>query len=55
MCGPVRVNRKCKASEVEDDPIVEKVFGIVTDAEKFYFMECSLDEQDRQGLNYRNR
>lgn len=24
-----------------------KVFGIVTDAEKWYFMECSLDDQDR--------
>ncbi|CAG8676421.1 4861_t:CDS:2, partial [Funneliformis caledonium] len=23
------------------------VFGIVTDAENFYFMECSLDNQDR--------
>ena len=27
--------------------MVGKVFGIVTDAEKFYFMECSLDNQDR--------
>ncbi|CAG8594788.1 2716_t:CDS:2 [Paraglomus occultum] len=40
-------NRKRKASEVEEEPTVGKVFGIVTDAEKFYFMECSLDEQDR--------
>ena len=24
-----------------------KTFGIVTDAEKWYFMECSLDDQDR--------
>ncbi|CAG8452805.1 10225_t:CDS:2 [Ambispora gerdemannii] len=39
-------NRKRKASEVEEEPTVGKVFGIVTDAEKFYFMECSLDEQD---------
>jgi hypothetical protein len=29
-----------------------KVFGIVTDAEKFYFMECSLDDQ---ASNCRNR
>ena len=30
-------NRKRKANEME----------VVTDAEKFYFMECSLDNQDR--------
>ena len=24
-----------------------KTFGIVTDAEKWYFLECSLDDQDR--------
>ena len=24
-----------------------KVFGIVTDAEKWYFLECSLDDQER--------
>ena len=24
-----------------------KTFGIVTDAEKWYFLECSLDEQDK--------
>ena len=40
-------NRKRKANEVEEDQMVGKVFGIVTDAEKFYFMECSLDKQDR--------
>jgi hypothetical protein len=27
--------------------VVGIVFGIVTDAEKFYFMECTLDDQDR--------
>jgi hypothetical protein len=26
---------------------VGKAFGIVTDAEKWYFMECSFDDQDR--------
>jgi len=40
-------NRKRKANEMEEDQMVGKVFGIVTDAEKFYFMECSLDKQDR--------
>jgi len=40
-------NRKRKANEVEENQMVGKVFGIVTDAEKFYFMECSLDNQDR--------
>ncbi|RIA83419.1 hypothetical protein C1645_880515 [Glomus cerebriforme] len=40
-------NRKRKANEMEENQIVGKVFGIVTDAKKFYFMECSLDNQDR--------
>ncbi|CAG8683070.1 1524_t:CDS:2, partial [Ambispora gerdemannii] len=41
-------NCKRKASEMEEDSVfVGKVFGIVTDAEKWYFMECSLDDQDR--------
>ncbi|CAG8832011.1 25546_t:CDS:2, partial [Gigaspora margarita] len=40
-------NRKRKAEEIEEDQILGRVFGIVTDAEKFYFMECSLDDQDR--------
>lgn len=26
---------------------VGEVFGIIIDAEKWYFMECSLDDQDR--------
>jgi hypothetical protein len=41
-------NRKRKANEMEEDSVfVGKVFGIVTDAEKWYVMECSLDYQDR--------
>ena len=41
-------NRKRKASEVsEEGAFVGKTFGIVTDAEKWYFLECSLDDQDR--------
>jgi len=42
------LNRKRKASEMKEDSVfVGKVFGIVTDAEKWYFLECSLDDQDR--------
>ena len=41
-------NRKRKASDIsEESAFVGKTFGIVTDAEKWYFMECSLDDQDR--------
>ncbi|PKK58923.1 hypothetical protein RhiirC2_857575 [Rhizophagus irregularis] len=36
-------NRKRKASEMEEgDVFTGKTFGIITDAEKWYFMECSL-------------
>ncbi|CAG8639269.1 648_t:CDS:2, partial [Funneliformis caledonium] len=40
-------NRKRKADEIEEDQMLGRVFGIATDAEKFYFMECTLDDQDR--------
>ncbi|UZO22080.1 uncharacterized protein OCT59_014452 [Rhizophagus irregularis] len=41
-------NRKRKINEMEEDqPTFRRVFGIVTDAEKFYFMECTMDDQDR--------
>jgi hypothetical protein len=40
-------NRKHKADEMEEKQTFRRVFGIVTDAEKFYFMECSMDDQDR--------
>ncbi|CAB4435833.1 unnamed protein product [Rhizophagus irregularis] len=41
-------NRKRKINEMEEDqPTFGRVFGIVTDAEKFYFMECTMDDQDR--------
>ncbi|PKB96624.1 hypothetical protein RhiirA5_434532, partial [Rhizophagus irregularis] len=37
-----------EASEMEEESVfVGKIFGIITDAEKWYFMECSLDNQDR--------
>ena len=35
--------RKRKADEIDDEYGLDKVWGIVTDAEKWYFMECSLD------------
>jgi hypothetical protein len=31
----------------EKDLFTGKTYGIVTDAEKWYFMECSLDDQNR--------
>jgi hypothetical protein len=41
-------NRKRKANEMEEDSVfVGKTFGIITDAKEWYFMECSLDDQDR--------
>ncbi|CAG8656630.1 5821_t:CDS:2, partial [Ambispora gerdemannii] len=41
-------NRKRKASEMDEEGVfVGKVFGIVTDAKEWYFLECSLDDQER--------
>ncbi|PKB97236.1 hypothetical protein RhiirA5_506297 [Rhizophagus irregularis] len=40
-------NRKRKANEIEEEQAFERVFGIVTDAEKSYFMECTMDDQER--------
>ncbi|PKK58373.1 hypothetical protein RhiirC2_334231 [Rhizophagus irregularis] len=37
--------RKRKANEIDDEDDMDKVWGIVTDAEKWYFMECALDEE----------
>ncbi|GES87004.1 hypothetical protein GLOIN_2v1580557 [Rhizophagus clarus] len=37
---------ECKASEMEEsDMFTEKTFGIITDAEKWYFMECSYNKE----------
>ena len=38
------LGRKRKANEIDDEYGLDKVWGIVTDAEKWYFMECSLDD-----------
>ncbi|CAG8615287.1 1326_t:CDS:2 [Paraglomus occultum] len=40
-------NRKRKASEIEEGVFVGKVFGIVTDAKEWYFLECSFDNLER--------
>jgi hypothetical protein len=40
-------NRKRKADEMEEERFVNKVFGIVTDAREWYFLECSYDDQER--------
>ena len=34
-------------SEEEGDVFTGKTFGIVTDVEKWYFMECSLDNEGK--------
>ena len=39
--------RKRKAEEIDDERVVDKVFGIVTDAREWYFMECTLDEEGK--------
>jgi hypothetical protein len=46
--GSALSNRKRKASEMEEESVFTgKIFGIITDAKEWYFMECSLDDQDR--------
>ncbi|CAI2193735.1 995_t:CDS:1, partial [Funneliformis geosporum] len=39
--------RKCKASEIDDEKKMDIVWGIVTDAEKWYFMECTFDKEKK--------
>ncbi len=39
--------RKRKVSEIEDEYDMDIVWGIVTDAEKWYFMECTFDEEKK--------
>ena len=41
-------NCKHKANEMEEESVFTgKTFGIITDAKEWYFMECSLDDQDK--------
>ena len=41
------LSRKCKADEIDNEQDVDRVFGIVTDASEWYFMECSLDNEGK--------
>src|SRR5215469_6511323 len=41
------LSRKRKADEIDNEYDLDKVWGIVTDAEKWYFMECSLDDEEK--------
>lgn len=39
--------RKRKVNEIDDSYGLDKVWEIVTDAEKWYFMECRLDDKGK--------
>ncbi|CAB4418757.1 unnamed protein product [Rhizophagus irregularis] len=41
------LGRKRKADEMDDEHGFDKVWGIVTDAEKWYFMECTQDAEGK--------
>ncbi|PKB98498.1 hypothetical protein RhiirA5_431281 [Rhizophagus irregularis] len=41
------LSRKRKAGEIDDEYGLDKVWQIVTDAEKWYFMECILDNEGK--------
>ncbi|PKC00698.1 hypothetical protein RhiirA5_505039 [Rhizophagus irregularis] len=41
------LGRKRKANEMDDEHGFDKVWGIVTDAEKWYFMECTQDAEGK--------
>ena len=38
---------KRKVEEMEAEQAVGSVFAIVTDAKEFYFLECTLDDQEK--------
>ncbi|KAF8470096.1 hypothetical protein BDZ91DRAFT_719950 [Kalaharituber pfeilii] len=40
-------DRKRKAKEINGGQDVDKVFGIVTDASEWYFMECTLEDEEK--------
>ncbi|CAG8577555.1 12800_t:CDS:2, partial [Ambispora gerdemannii] len=40
-------SRKRKVDELETEQVVGSVFAIVTDAKEFYFLECTLDDQEK--------
>jgi hypothetical protein len=41
------LSRKRKADEIDNEQDIGRVFGIVTDASEWYFMECSLDDEGK--------
>ena len=41
------LGRKRKANEINDEYDLDKVWGIVKDAEKWYFMECTQDSEGK--------
>ncbi|PKK58377.1 hypothetical protein RhiirC2_857808 [Rhizophagus irregularis] len=41
------LSRKRKADEIDNERDIGRVFGIVTDASEWYFMECSLDDEGK--------
>jgi hypothetical protein len=41
------LSHKRKANEIDDEYDMDKVWGIVTDAEKWYFMECTRDGEGK--------
>ncbi|CAB4407541.1 unnamed protein product [Rhizophagus irregularis] len=43
--GSSLICRKRKTNEIDDEYDMDKVLRTVIDAEKWYFMECTLDEE----------
>jgi hypothetical protein len=41
------LSRERKADEIDNGQDVDRVFGIVTDASEWYFMECLLDNEGK--------
>ncbi|CAG8554789.1 2801_t:CDS:2, partial [Funneliformis caledonium] len=41
------LTRKRKAEEIDNGQDVDRVFGIITDASEWYFMECTLDKDGK--------
>ena len=39
------LSRKCKVNEINDEYDIDKVWGIVTDMKKWYFMKYTLDSE----------
>ncbi|PKY32177.1 hypothetical protein RhiirB3_531946 [Rhizophagus irregularis] len=46
------LSRKRKADEIDDGRSIDRVFGIVTDASEWYFMECMLDDEGKPSFKF---